>query len=190
RRSANRMVRGPSPECASHRPVAGEIGHDRGEALVCGVLVEEDEVVEHPYQRHPGRDRRLLVDRHAGGLVKFRHLQNAAGFLCSRRPIYQEHRQRQRRRGDDTEIRPHAVSSLCSISDPSFAAHWLRDLLLRESAEVAIMAPRVREIRVYYGEMHRWSTTSFIFRTRLRAGMRSLRRPRTLIRGWVLSATW
>ena len=63
------------------RPVAGEIGDDRGKAVLRHVLVEENEIVEDAHQRSAGRDRRFLVDRHARRAGEIGHLQNAALLL-------------------------------------------------------------------------------------------------------------
>src|SRR5258708_40129526 len=46
-------------------PARGEIGDDRGHAVLLHVLVVHDEVVEHPHDRPQRVDRHLLVDRQA-----------------------------------------------------------------------------------------------------------------------------
>jgi hypothetical protein len=63
------------------RPAGRQIGHDRGEAVLCDLLVEDDEVVEHAHHRDADGDRRFLVDRHARRAGEIGHLQNAARIL-------------------------------------------------------------------------------------------------------------
>jgi len=62
-------------------PAGGQIGHDRLEAVLRYVLVEHDEVVEHPHHRPLGEDGRFLADRHARCAVGNVHFQNAARFF-------------------------------------------------------------------------------------------------------------
>ncbi len=65
------------------RPAVGQVGHDRGEAVLRYMLIVEDQVV---VDRHEGNDRgvgRLLEDRAARRIVAVIHLQNAAALLCA-----------------------------------------------------------------------------------------------------------
>jgi hypothetical protein len=70
------------------RPARCQIRHNRIEAVLRDVLIEDDEIVEHAHYRDTDGDRRFLVDRHARGAVATGHLQNAARLLgeCRRDP--------------------------------------------------------------------------------------------------------
>src|SRR5215471_11551429 len=48
------------------------------------VLFEQYEVVEDPHHRRHRRNRRLLVDRHAGRAVAMKEFEDPAGLLCGR----------------------------------------------------------------------------------------------------------
>jgi len=58
-----------------------EIGDDRAEAVLRHVLIEHDQIVEDAHHRAECRDRRLLVDRHAGRAGAHRYPQNATRLL-------------------------------------------------------------------------------------------------------------
>ena len=62
-------------------PALGEVGHDAVEAVLPLVLVEHDEVVEHPHHRQHHGDRAFFVDRHAGGAVAVGDAQDTALLL-------------------------------------------------------------------------------------------------------------
>src|SRR5215831_5061469 len=50
-------------------------------AVLLHMLVEEDEVVEHPHHRTLGDEGYLLMDRHAGRTVEAVHFEDAARLL-------------------------------------------------------------------------------------------------------------
>src|SRR5438105_11636583 len=103
------------------RPRGGQIGHDRLRAVLLHMLIEHDEVVEHPHHWPQRRYGRFLVDRHAGGAVEMRHPENAAWFL---RVGPHRERQRDQQRGccEPTKISAHpSLSSLMATSDPIYA---------------------------------------------------------------------
>jgi hypothetical protein len=67
------------------RPIGGKVGHDRAEVVLRDVLVEYDEVIEHPHHRPFGHNRCLLVDRRARWAVDDVFFENPAGLLRNRR---------------------------------------------------------------------------------------------------------
>ena len=71
------------------RPLGGEIGHDRVQAALRHLLVVHHEIVEYAHRRPLAGDRRLLVDRHAGGAVEEVDLENPALLLreCEPPPL-------------------------------------------------------------------------------------------------------
>jgi len=98
------------------RPTRGEIGNDRLEAVLLHMLIEHDEVVEHPHHRPEGGNRRFLVDRHAGGAVEMRHSENAARLLRLGR-LRSSGRGNQQHRGrcKAAKLPPHLIPSLVAI---------------------------------------------------------------------------
>jgi len=78
-------------------PAHGEIGDDRGHAVLLHVLVVHDEVVEHPHDWPQRVDRHLLVDRQAGWAVDRIGSEDAAVFLGHRRSAERDERRAKRR---------------------------------------------------------------------------------------------
>src|SRR6266853_853525 len=62
-------------------PARGELRHDRCQAVLRDMLVEQNEVVEYPHHRHHYADRPFFVDRHAGGAVAVIDTQDPALLL-------------------------------------------------------------------------------------------------------------
>ncbi len=89
------------------RPVAGKVRHDRGEAILRDVLVEHDEVVEHPHHRPFGNDRRFLVDRHARWAVDDVLFEDPTVLLRDRGAGCGHHGQEGEKRGHQARCRCH-----------------------------------------------------------------------------------
>src|SRR5438552_2150211 len=62
-------------------PALGQLGLDQIEPVLLFVLLEEDEVVEHPHEGRNRRDRRLLMDRAARRAVAVKEFEDTAGLL-------------------------------------------------------------------------------------------------------------
>jgi hypothetical protein len=60
------------------QPGGRQIGHDRIETVLFGVLIEHDQIIEHAHHRSHRESRRLFMDRRAGGTVGRVHPKNAA----------------------------------------------------------------------------------------------------------------
>src|ERR1700724_1894792 len=91
------------------RPARRELRYDRLFAVLPDVLVEEDEIIEHPHHRHDRRYAALLKDRHAGWAVAMKHPQNAA-LLLGKRHVGRHHAKQQRRNPDAPPTLPHDPS--------------------------------------------------------------------------------
>ena len=85
------------------RPALGQLGLDEFQPVLLFVLIEQNEVVEDGHGRTDGRDRRLLVDRHAPRAVAVEEAQRPAALLRRRRGGKQPEN---RREGRATQCRP------------------------------------------------------------------------------------
>src|SRR6185295_8970159 len=63
------------------RPLGRQFRHDRLQAVLALMLIEQHEIVEHRHHRSLRDDSRLFVDRHAGGAIEVRDAQDAALLL-------------------------------------------------------------------------------------------------------------
>jgi hypothetical protein len=64
-----------------HAQLGGQVRNDRFHAVLRHVLLIHDKIVEHTHHWAQGRERRFLVQRHAGRAVEKGHSQNAALLL-------------------------------------------------------------------------------------------------------------
>src|SRR5207248_2289460 len=83
------------------RPALGQLGLNEFRSVLLFVLIEQSKIVEHAHDRRHGRDRRLLVDRHARRAVAVKELEDPAPLLrdggTGHRREGEAARQRQRR---------------------------------------------------------------------------------------------
>src|SRR6266481_3090737 len=96
-------------------PARGELRHDRSQAVLRDMLVEQDEVVEYPHHRHHYADRPFLMDRHAGGAVAVIDAQGPALLLRQCRVGGAERNQRHAQYCKSLESLFHLSSSLKSL---------------------------------------------------------------------------
>ena len=102
-------------------PALGQIGHDRGEAVLRHMLIEHDQIVEHPHHRAQRGDRRFLVDRHRGRAGDERDPQDPAVLLGSGRHGAESGDQQ---RGDEAcKMAAHELSS-------TLLRWWSRSVLI------------------------------------------------------------
>ena len=107
------QVKGQFSAVLVPRPVGGEVRHDRSEGVLRGMLVENDEVVEHRHHWRDGRNRHFFERRHAGRAVAMGNLENASRFLRRCGPNSEAGKEKRSCRRKPSKLLYHSPSLAC-----------------------------------------------------------------------------
>jgi hypothetical protein len=91
-------------------PARGQLWNNRPHAVLCDMLIVQDEIIEYPHDRPQRRSRRLLEERHARRAIEMGDFKNAPCLLSE---CHAGDQQRKRQR---TRCREHARTRLHRIN--------------------------------------------------------------------------